>query len=289
MINLSNYETWFLQYADGECSPAERLAVEQFLQLHPSLQEELNGMMEMRLEPAAISMPGKDFLRFTELEKLNEQYRLEPDLQIQFPDKSLLYKKEGSRILYLYRAMAAAAVLLISFGLYQLQSSDPTEPVVLATTPVAEPIVVPAPDNMLVNAGEQNTSRIAIATKSEPIAKPQVIESVIVQEPNAEVYKDVVAQSDLHTPIKDISRPLSNLSEEVLKAAASRMETAAITIPVTTSLNTEVLINDATKPNDKKPLRSLVRTLSRRILHDNENADEGQFIQVANFHIHVKN
>jgi hypothetical protein len=289
MINLSNYETWFLQYADGECSPAERLAVEQFLQLHPSLQEELNGMMEMRLEPAAISMPGKDFLRFTELEKLNEQYRLEPDLQIQFPDKSLLYKKEGSRILYLYRAMAAAAVLLISFGLYQLQSSDPTEPVVLATPPVAEPIVVPAPDNMLVNAGEQNTSRIAIATKSEPIAKPQVIESVIVQEPNAEVYKDVVAQSDLHTPIKDISRPLSNLSEEVLKAAASRMETAAITIPVTTSLNTEVLINDATKPNDKKPLRSLVRTLSRRILHDNENADEGQFIQVANFHIHVKN
>jgi hypothetical protein len=54
-------------------------------------------------------------------------------------------------------------------------------------------------------------------------------------------------------------------------------------------LNTAVLINDATKPNEKKPLRSLVRTLTRRILHDNENADEGQFIQVANFHIHVKN
>ena len=289
MINLSNYETWFLQYTDGECSPAERLAVEQFLQLHPSLQEELNSMMEMRLEPAAISMPGKDFLRFTELEKLNEQYRIEPDLQIHFPDKSLLYKKQSSRIVYLYRAMAAAAVLLISFGLYQLQSSDPIQQAVVTKAPTTEPILNPAPDKMVVNAGGQNGNQSVLVAKVEPIAKPQVIEPVLVHQPEAELYKDVVAQSDLHTPMKDESRPLSNLSEEVLKAAASRMEATAIAIPASASLNTAVLIDDATKPNDKKPLRSLVRTLTRRILHDNEANEEGQFIQVANFHIHVKN
>ena len=289
MINLSNYETWFLQYADGECSPAERLAVEQFLQLHPSLQEELNSMMEMRLEPAAISMPGKDFLRFTELEKLNEQYRIEPDLQIQFPDKSLLYREQHSRIVYLYRAIAAAAVLLISFGLYQLTSSDSIQQGIVITPTAIKPIFAPAPDKITVNSGYTTGSRITLFAKAKTLAKPQVIEPAVVQEPEPEVYKDAVVQAEINTPIKDETKPVSNLSEEVLKAAASRMETTAIAIPASASLNTSVLIDDAIKPNDKKPLRSLVRTLTRRILHDNETNEEGQFIQVANFHIHVKN
>ena len=289
MINLSNYETWFLQYADGECSPAEQLAVEQFLQLHPSLQEELNGMMEMRLEPAAISMPGKDFLRFTELEKLNEQYCFEPDLQIQFPDKSLLYKKPDTKIFYLYRAMAAAAVLLISFGLYQLQSSDPVQQGIVITPPAAAPIFVPAPSKMAVKVDDQNGNRVAIVEKGKHIEESQVIEPTLVQEPATEVYRDAVVQAEVIVPVQEENKPLSNLSEEVLKAAESRMETTAIAIPASASLNTAVLINDATKPNDKKPLRSLVRTLTRRILHDNEANEVGQFIQVANFHIHVKN
>jgi hypothetical protein len=291
MINLSNYETWFLQYADGECSPAERLAVEQFLQLHPSLQEELSGLMEMHLEPEEISMPGKDFLRFTELEKLNEQFRFEPDLQIHFPDKSLLYRKQGSRILYLYRSVAAAAVLLISFGLYQLQSSDPVQQMVVTKAPAAESIITPAPENIVVNTGDQKGSRIALVAKAEPIEKPQIIVTDIVQESEAkaEVSEDAVVQAEVIMPVQEENKSQSNLSEEVLKAAASRMETTAIAIPASASLNTAVLINDATKPNDKKPLRSLVRILTRRILHDNEANEEGQFIQVANFHIHVKN
>jgi hypothetical protein len=32
-----------------------------------------------------------------------------------------------------------------------------------------------------------------------------------------------------------------------------------------------------------------VRTLSRRILHDGEEDGNAKFIQVASFHIHVKN
>jgi len=289
MINLSNYETWFLQYADGECSPAERLAVEQFLQLHPSLQEELNGMMEMRLEPAAISMPGKDFLRFTALETLNEQYRFEPDWQVQFPDKSLLYRKQDAKIVYLFRAMAAAAVLLISFGLYQWQSSNPVQQELVSKAPAAESILIPTPEKMVVTVGEQNKNQPVFTANTESIAKPPIIVPAVVQEPAAEVYRDAVAQVDINTPVQAERKTLSNLSEEVLKAAASRMETTAVATPVAASLNTAVLIDDATKPDAKKPLRSLVRILNRRIFHDNEANEEGQFIQVANFHIHVKN
>jgi hypothetical protein len=103
------------------------------------------------------------------------------------------------------------------------------------------------------------------------------------------LYTESMAQVQESLPVQEERKPVPNLSEEVLKAAAMRMEPPQVAAPVASPLNASVLINDANKSNDKKQLRSLVRTLSRRILHDGEEDGNAKFIQVASFHIHVKN
>lgn len=50
-INRDNYEAFFLLYTDGELSAAEKEAVEAFCQLHPDLAEELQLLMDTRLQP----------------------------------------------------------------------------------------------------------------------------------------------------------------------------------------------------------------------------------------------
>ncbi len=50
-INRDNYEAFFLLYTDGELSAAEKEAVHAFCQLHPDLAEELQLLMDTRLQP----------------------------------------------------------------------------------------------------------------------------------------------------------------------------------------------------------------------------------------------
>jgi hypothetical protein len=52
-INRNNYETFFLLYVDGEISPQEMLEVDAFCQKHPDLADELQLLMDTRLNPEA--------------------------------------------------------------------------------------------------------------------------------------------------------------------------------------------------------------------------------------------
>lgn len=49
LINRYNYEEFFLLYADGELPPLEVEIVEQFVQVHPDLKEELHMLMDCKL------------------------------------------------------------------------------------------------------------------------------------------------------------------------------------------------------------------------------------------------
>jgi hypothetical protein len=62
-ISRNNYEEYFLLYIDGELSKADRHAVEQFVQLHPDLADELDLLKESMLPiDELVQMPGKDQL-----------------------------------------------------------------------------------------------------------------------------------------------------------------------------------------------------------------------------------
>jgi hypothetical protein len=52
MLDLTNYETWFLLYADNELSAEEKNAVLSFVKQHPFLQLEFDEMLKLRFSPA---------------------------------------------------------------------------------------------------------------------------------------------------------------------------------------------------------------------------------------------
>ena len=49
MINLSNYEEWFVLYMDNELTPSQIEMVETFVQQHPRLQEEMDLLLGTKL------------------------------------------------------------------------------------------------------------------------------------------------------------------------------------------------------------------------------------------------
>ncbi len=153
MINLQNYEEYFVRYMDGECSAREIAAVESFLQEHPHLNNELKALRATLLIPDQLSFPDKDLLKkgITTLNyesyfsrkidndlsaaetaglglflnehpqlvrelKAYEKTRLRADLSISFPDKNLLKKRSGLVVgMYMRYALitAVAACLML--------------------------------------------------------------------------------------------------------------------------------------------------------------------------------
>lgn len=61
-INRHNYEEYFILYMDNELSVEERRLVEEFVAEYPDLKEELDQLMQYKLQPEAIELPGKEEL-----------------------------------------------------------------------------------------------------------------------------------------------------------------------------------------------------------------------------------
>ncbi len=103
LINLSNYEEYFLLYIDNELDPAAKTDVEIYILQNPSLQNELN---------------------------LLQQTKTQPDAAIAFEGKEILYKKEEKRrpIPFTWISAAAVAILLVTgFLLYNNDGKKQTE------------------------------------------------------------------------------------------------------------------------------------------------------------------
>lgn len=152
-VNRNNYEEFFLLYIDKELSAAENKLVTDFIQKNPDLAQELNFLMEAKLQPDhTILFDHKNELtrhetfihagNYTERSLLyidkelntNENhlvenfYRQHPDLQqeldslqntilpqehIIFADKKSLYKHEGKVRYMAWKKYAVAAAVLL--------------------------------------------------------------------------------------------------------------------------------------------------------------------------------
>jgi len=98
LIDLQNYETFFLLYVDNELNVGERRVVESFVSQHPALQQELDILMNARLTA---------------------------DSEIVFPNKQLLYR-ETAKVkvisIKVWRMVAVAAMLILAVGIFWLVS-----------------------------------------------------------------------------------------------------------------------------------------------------------------------
>lgn len=109
-INETNYEEFFLLYADNELAAAERKEVELFAATKPQFQQELNLFL---------------------------QTKIEPEHEVVFPDKSLLYKEEKKRpaiIIGWQRIVAVAAMMLVALGIFWLLNTGNKKTDTLAKT-----------------------------------------------------------------------------------------------------------------------------------------------------------
>lgn len=82
IINLGNYEEYFLLYVDDELNAQEKAAVDAFLTFHPELRSELDLLMGTKLEP--------EFLGFDAKEEL-----LSANIAQQVVDENLLLHVDG--------------------------------------------------------------------------------------------------------------------------------------------------------------------------------------------------
>jgi len=150
MINRSNYEVWFIDYADGQLSPEQVAELLLFLEENPDLKNEFTLFEQVELPADAVEFPFKKSLkktkpskevfdemavRFLENEILpseSEQYqqwindfgdlkaehslfaltKLHADANVVFRNKNRLKKKTGSVVLMPWiRYVAAACVV----------------------------------------------------------------------------------------------------------------------------------------------------------------------------------
>ena len=153
MINRQNYEEFFLLYADGELSAADKQAVELFVQENIDLTDEFAVYQQTKLPIEHFAFEDKNTLyRFAEKNRdiaaYEEAFLLALDNELTpkekdtldiflsehpffqetfsqltqtklpievvlFPDKSSLYRKEEKPVIYLYRWKIAIAAALV--------------------------------------------------------------------------------------------------------------------------------------------------------------------------------
>lgn len=157
-ISRTNYEEYFILYADNELSEKDRLAVEDFILAHPDLQAELDLFLSTKLPTEDINLENKssllaDNMKFNAIdeslllyldneltgiekrsieEKLSThknfelQYhallktKLEPE-EIVYPYKKELYRYEGKRRFVFsayWMRIAAAVIILLGMGIF---------------------------------------------------------------------------------------------------------------------------------------------------------------------------
>lgn len=320
MINLLNYDTFFMLYADGELSPADQKSVLEFVKLHPALEEEFNLIGRLKFNPAKdYQAMDKSMLRKVITEDLETRYAFEPDLAIDCPNKSALYKKEKGAIVYRLRMVAAAAAILFTTGIVWLVMGEKKQSPSTAQQefPVQEQKQLSSnPEGAIVSAiaVQKHTSSNATdiqKSKNKPDAVNTIAAAVFppsihsttagtvaqlsdIQKVNIglqaieNIVQDLQANDAIKASIVDGSAnpaPRGNLSEAALVAVAERNTQELMSQGSAAQPNTALIINAALKEEGNSAFRSIIRTISRRLMNEKEGSPDQKFIQVANFYI----
>ncbi|WP_121352468.1 anti-sigma factor family protein [Flavisolibacter nicotianae] len=184
-INLGNYEEWFILYMDDELGTEDKRMVDNFLLLHPQLQEEMDVLLSTKLPADGITFAGKEELK-AEAMKLNavdenlllyldnelpaagkkaveerlaadqdyrlqhallQQTRLDASEVILHPNKKELYRHTEAVIFFPLWLRIAAVVVLILFAAFFFVFTTNQQPANGYAIQVNKPL--PLPENRL--------------------------------------------------------------------------------------------------------------------------------------------
>ena len=308
MINLSNYEDWFLLYADGELTVEEQEAVLQFVKQHPSLQEELDLMMNIRFQPETeIKLADHSNLTAEYFNELENTYRFEPDLNIQYPDKAKLYKRTAAPVFPIFRYASVAASTIVTAGIiwWFMGTASVEQPLVKTEIQIAPEVnnsetvtILPQKNFLNTDGGKVNTTTGQVAFVAD--IKPEefkLTEQQNIQLPQGEELMQEVVINEKFTPPIDADKSNSNFSQEAIQAAVARMngensnKIASNTMPdnISPTINTAMLIEAELDTERQLPVRGLLRKISRKFLGErNEEGAVQKYVQLAVFSIPVQ-
>ena len=299
MINLSNYEDWFLLYADGELTVAEQEAVLQFVEAHPGLKEELDLLMSMKFQPEIeIRLNDTSTIKAEYFNELETKYSFEPDLNIQFPEKQLLYKRTAAPVVSMFRYAAVAASTILTAGLiWWFSGSASVEQSVAKTEVKAEsktiaPLIESVNEETAIQKSTTSEINFTAVARRSPVSTKKIVESVSKDVAQFENEVQAIAASPQVSSPVYLDRPRSNFTQEAMSAAEARMtgepslSFAANPIPV---INTSMIIDAEINTEKQVPARGLLRKISRTLLgEEKEESDGRKYVQFAVFQIPVK-
>ena len=283
LVNMTNFESFFVRYCDDELTNEEKAATELFVYNHPEFQV--------------------DF-------ELIQQARLQPDAAIVFPDKHSLYRQQQAErkpVIGLWFSMAAAAIVLLIAGLFWLRGDrQPSQPekAGLAQKEAANPpqkATAVEPDSMknaaaspeapkqlpgqaasngkeqpiLVNndspSPQRSNKNLVTPVLPESAEKPASIQPLVSQPSLPQL---AVNETGSQKPAVATSIPLHNAKEEVTPLAAAignkPAEPEYIYVKTDKSPSREDYIYvDGTTENKKTPLRGLFRKATRVLEQNN--------------------
>ena len=233
-IDRNNYEEYFLMYVDNELTPAQRLAVEEFINNHPDLREELELLSSTILDAEPIRLFDKDSLLSHNIQKdvvdeqllmyldhelpqdeagkiekkLSEdpayktQYdwllktKLDQNEVIIYPYKNELYKTEKVKSIrpFYILRIAAAVVILLTSALLYIFSNDVNNEPTTLVQQTVKPQLPPEKNSLT----EENTLPSSAEEKIE-VNPSQELQLATVTEKNI-VSKKSVADNQ-STPV----------------------------------------------------------------------------------------
>lgn len=231
-INRNNYESYFIDYLDGNLEHEVIDDFIEFINQNPDLREELELVSSVKLEPGQLVFEKKDDLfrpDFESQQVFNEhaiamlegdlsnageeqfrQYlekhpdkqreaelfsktRLVPDESIQYSRKKSLYREPAGKTILLW-SLRIAAVLILAVAMYVVVQIEPDVP----NGPQQAEVITPAPVEPSVEqavSGKEKPSE-QVVQEQETNENPAPAQKPVVQKPAPVVKKEPAAQRE---------------------------------------------------------------------------------------------
>jgi len=165
-INMTNYEEYLIAYIDNELTDAERIEFFKFASAHPSVKEELD---------------------------IYQQTKLQPEKEIVFANKEVLYRREEKvRVVTMqWWKIAVAATVILAIG-------------ITAVTILNKPAVV-SPG--VANAGKKPAEKSNPATKTEQAIKEEQQKNPVEIKNNTDAVAstNTIDKKEKKNPVKKVS------------------------------------------------------------------------------------
>lgn len=284
LVNVSNHESYFVQYTDDELKNEEKAATEQFVYNNPEFQAEF---------------------------ELIQKTKLTPDTSIVFPNKDLLYRiaeEERVRPIFpVWTQYAAAALVILSLGVFWMsQEKNPSSSI--ARTEIGKENIQPVPTESKPDLAATQEAPALTPEKeirSEPLLPQKNNETVTASDQLAIIQKNsnpATKSAQTKTILLDASLPeksggvrlpttgsIANIMEEPDAGSIAKLEVPNPKdriIPVKPDDQTIIVVAMNDQNGDdfvfvpgkevvrKTPLRGLLRKASRFIDKNNPLSED---------------